>query len=108
MGDSASAVQAVVVALWHSPFSLFLRGWHRRVCAAQARDSRINTWLQPTDLRQHRVPVEMWELLLPQGQAATVLWSFDLSMSLTWALVGALPAPRAHKGPDCGSCPCWG
>lgn len=30
----------------------------------------------------------MWELLLPQGQAATVLWSFDLSKSLTWARVG--------------------
>lgn len=37
----------------------------------------------------------MWELLLPQGQAATVLWSFDLSMSLTWVRVGPCQ-PRGH------------
>lgn len=81
------AAQTRLVTLWHSPFpfSLSLRGWHRCVC----------TWLQPTELRQHRVPVEMLELPLPPGQAATVLWSFDLSKSLTWARVGPCQ-PRGH------------
>lgn len=72
--------QAVAVTLWHSPFSLFPRGWHR--CVGQQDQHLAPARGAPA------VPVEMWELLLPQGQAATVLWPFDLSKSLTWAVLG--------------------